>query len=78
MKKNGGLTESELYEIFEMRYGDPKTTGWSPRRRFKYGYCLPGEVYEATVRKLVNSDTKWIDVGGGGALFPDNIPLAEM
>lgn len=72
------LNQSELYEFFEIKYGHPSTTGWSPRRRLKYGYYQPADIYEATVRNLVNSDTKWIDVGGGRAVFPDNSALAEM
>jgi len=78
MKSNGELTESELYELFEIKYGDPSTTGWAPRRRLKYGYYTPGDIYEATIRKIVNSDTKWIDVGGGSALFPQNKPLSKI
>ena len=58
MKSNWKLTEAELYELFEIKYGDPSTTGWSPRRRLKYGYYTPGDIYEATVRKYVNSSYK--------------------
>lgn len=77
MKNIGGLTENELYEIFKIKYGSPDTTGWSPRRRLKYNYYSPGDIYEAMVRNLVTAETKWIDVGGGRALFPFNNTLSE-
>jgi len=61
-----------------MKYGDPEKTGWSPRRRFRFGYFLPADYYEALVRKLVRRNSyDWIDVGGGKALFPTNSKLAQ-
>lgn len=75
---NWKLTESELNTHFEMKYGDPSSTGWSPKRRFKFGYYPAGDVYEATVQKLVNADTKWIDIGGGRGVFPNNNALSEV
>ena len=77
MLSNDELTETELYELFELKYGHPSTTGWSPRRRLKWGYYLPGDIYEATVRKMVTSSTRWIDVGGGRALFSHNKKLSQ-
>ncbi len=70
-------TESDLFELFKIKYGDPETTGWSPRRRLKYGYYQPGDVYEATVRKILRPGSNWVDVGGGRALFPYNEELSK-
>ena len=64
--------------MFRLKYGDPATTGWSPRRRFEFGYYQPADYYEALIEKLVTADTDWIDIGGGGALFPDNQPLSKL
>lgn len=68
----------ELRELFEIKYGHPDTTGWAPRRRLRYGYFPPGDIYEATVRKLVTSETRWLDIGGGRSVFPHNAALSEM
>lgn len=72
------LTEEELYRIFELKYGNPNTTGWSPKRRFKWGYYLPGDIYDSVVQKQISSSTKWLDVGGGSAIFPNNPKLSQL
>ncbi|MBI5851029.1 MAG: class I SAM-dependent methyltransferase [Planctomycetes bacterium] len=72
------ITEQDLDELFRLKHGDPETTGWSPRRRYRFGYHQPADHYEAMVRKLVTPETDWIDIGGGGALFPDNQPLSKL
>lgn len=72
------LTKAELYELFVIKHGHPDSAGPSPKRRFKFGYYQPEEIYEATINKLVNDKTQWIDVGGGRALFPHNKPLSKM
>lgn len=72
------ITSADLYQLFEIKYGHPSTIGWSPKRRLKYGYYHPGDVYEAVVQKLVGPNTKWVDVGGGRAIFPDNIALSTI
>ena len=68
----------ELRELFRIKYGDPATTGWAPRRRLQFGYFLPADYYEALIAKLVAPKTEWIDIGGGGALFPENRSLSEL
>ena len=78
MSKRHELTEADLYEIFVSKYGHPSTAGWSPKRRFSFKYHPPGDIYEATIKKLVNQNTRWIDVGGGRSLFPNNAPLSEL
>jgi 2-polyprenyl-3-methyl-5-hydroxy-6-metoxy-1,4-benzoquinol methylase len=78
MAENWKLTKEELHEHFVIKYGNPESTGWSPKRRLKFGYYQPGDIYEALIRKLVTEKTTWIDVGGGRALFPGNAPLSKM
>lgn len=68
----------DLQQLFELKYGDTSKIGWSPRRRSEFGYFLPAEHYEALVNNLVTPETEWIDIGGGGALFPDNKPLSQL
>src|SRR5581483_4482933 len=68
--------KDELQRIFLQKHGDPNKTWSSPRSRRFFGYYTPDEYYEAVVSKLVDTDTSWIDVGGGRDLFPDNSPLA--
>ncbi len=72
------LTAQTLQQLFFLKYGECEKTGWSPRRRLRFGYYQPADYYEALVNKLVTSETDWIDVGGGGALFPHNRPLSEL
>jgi SAM-dependent methyltransferase len=76
---NNGLeiTRQDLFNLFVMKYGNPETTGWSPRRRLGFNYFHPAEYYEALVGGLVSKSTDWIDVGGGQSLFPSNASLAQ-
>jgi hypothetical protein len=67
-----------LERLFRGKYGDPLTTGWSPRRRYRYGYYLPSDVYEAVVDQLVSPGCRWLDVGGGHNVFPENPALAKQ
>jgi SAM-dependent methyltransferase len=69
--------QSDLEALFAQKYGEPSTTGWAPRRRRRYGYYLPADVYEAIVAKCVRDGSRWIDVGGGHNIFPDNPRLAR-
>lgn len=78
MIKYTRCSDADLYELFEIKYGGVDSAGWSPRRRLKFGYYQAGDIYEATVKKLVTKDSRWIDVGGGDALFPDNVALSSM
>jgi len=74
----GGLPSREdLVELFHQKYGEPESTGWSPRRRWRFGYFLPSDFYEAMVNKLLQPGIDWIDIGGGRDLFPENPSLAR-
>jgi SAM-dependent methyltransferase len=70
-------TREELEEVFRLKYGDPRTTGWGPRTRHRFGYFTPDDFYEAVVAKLIYEGCSWIDVGSGRDLFPSNKPLAR-
>ena len=72
------LSKQDLFDLFLTKYGDPETTGWSPRRRLKFGYYQPSDIYEATIDKLIKNDTNWLDVGGGRAVFPSNPKLSRI
>ena len=70
-------TPAEMAVLFRQKFGDPDAVGWAPRRRFRFGYYLPADVYEALVSKLVVPGCAWLDVGGGHAIFPENPRLAR-
>jgi 2-polyprenyl-3-methyl-5-hydroxy-6-metoxy-1,4-benzoquinol methylase len=71
------VSTAELESLFHHKYGDPEVIGWGPRRRLRFGYFTPDDVYEATVTKLVTPSTQWLDVGCGRDIFPDNPALAR-
>lgn len=70
-------TRDDLVRHFKEKYGDPESTGWSPGRRYRMGYTLAGDVYEATIDNLIDDNTKWMDVGGGRSIFPHNELLSK-
>jgi 2-polyprenyl-3-methyl-5-hydroxy-6-metoxy-1,4-benzoquinol methylase len=67
----------ELESLFFQKHGSPELVGWSPRRRLRFGYFVPADVYESLVNRLVVPGCVWLDVGGGRAIFPDNPGLAR-
>jgi SAM-dependent methyltransferase len=69
----------ELEELAIQKYGNSngQITGWGPGQRSRFGYYLPGDVYEALIRRLVRPGCSWIDIGGGHQIFPDNPRLAK-
>ncbi|WP_152206338.1 class I SAM-dependent methyltransferase [Marinobacter changyiensis] len=70
------ITDEDISRHFKKKYGEPSTTGWGPKRRFKFGHTLAGDLYECKIDKIVTPNTNWIDVGGGHALFPNNPSLS--
>lgn len=66
----------EIKAYVTARYGDPAKHGWRVRRRHQFGYIAPELWYEATVDQLVTPETRWIDVGGGKAVFPHHEELS--
>jgi 2-polyprenyl-3-methyl-5-hydroxy-6-metoxy-1,4-benzoquinol methylase len=70
-------SDIELDALFRQKYGAPAETGWSPRQRHRFGYYLPADVYEALVARLIVPGCRWLDVGGGRDIFPENSALAR-
>ncbi|MBZ0304466.1 MAG: hypothetical protein K8I82_00225, partial [Anaerolineae bacterium] len=69
----------ELGKIWEIKHGaDESKIGWAPIRRRRWGYYCADDHYEAAVAALVTPATRWLDVGGGRAIFPHNRPLSEL
>jgi SAM-dependent methyltransferase len=68
---------SDLAEIFRLRHDDARQLGWAPRLRQRFGYFIPDEYYEAVVDKLVAPGIRWLDVGCGRNIFPNNVGLAK-
>lgn len=66
-----------LQQMFELRYGQKDRLGWGPKLRLDYGYYTPDDVYEALVAGIVTHGVRWLDVGCGRELFPNNLGLAE-
>lgn len=64
------LDSSDLKKFILKKYGDKDSIGWSQKYRNLFGYLSPGDHYEILVDEHVNENTKWIDVGGGSAIFP--------
>jgi SAM-dependent methyltransferase len=67
----------ELRALFDLKYRGSGELGPDPARRLKFGYFNPDDHYEALVRRLVQSTTRWLDVGCGRDLFPSNRALAR-
>ncbi|MGN6545248.1 MAG: class I SAM-dependent methyltransferase [Aureliella sp.] len=59
-------------------YPGTSTLGWRVMQRIKSDYYTPEEWYESLVDKLVDSETTWIDIGGGQFIFPHNQTLATV
>jgi SAM-dependent methyltransferase len=72
------MTDFEVAELVTVKYGNIAEGGWGPRLRRRFGYCTPDDWYEATLCRLVNAETEWLDVGCGRAIFPSNVPTAVM
>lgn len=66
-----------LRRMFALRYGAPDRLGWGPRLRAAFAHHTPDEHYEALVAGLVAPGTRWLEVGCGRSLFPDNPALAD-
>ena len=67
----------DLRQLFALKYGDPRDTGWGPRWRLRFRHYTPDDWYEAVVDKLVTPSTRWLEVGCGRNLFPSNAGLAQ-
>jgi 2-polyprenyl-3-methyl-5-hydroxy-6-metoxy-1,4-benzoquinol methylase len=72
------ITETDLQEVFRLKYGNTQTNGWGPRMRLYFNYFTPDDYYEVMVAKLVTNGSSWLDVGCGRNIFPDNHSLARL
>jgi 2-polyprenyl-3-methyl-5-hydroxy-6-metoxy-1,4-benzoquinol methylase len=78
MSDNSGVVQqAELRAAFRNKHGGIQHLGPAPRRRHRFDYYMPADVYEAFVGTLVHDGCRWLDVGGGSSLFPDNPRLAR-
>lgn len=71
------LTEA-VQTVCRLKLDTGAPLGWSPLMRQRFGYFTPDEWYEATLLRLVENGTTWLDVGCGHDLFPTNEPLARL
>jgi len=69
--------EADLDALFRRHDGDPARHGWRVRMRHRFGYFSPDQWYEAVVDRLVTPGCRWIDVGGGKSIFPENEALSR-
>lgn len=71
------ISDESLRKAAELKYGDLSAAGQNIRQRLRQGYFAPDEWYEALIDGLVTSQTRWLDVGCGRNLFPQNPALAR-
>ena len=72
------LTRKDLERTFRLKHGDLSRAGWLPRMQRAFDYFNPDDCYEALVAKLVQPQTRWLDVGCGRMIFPSNHCLARV
>lgn len=70
--------EARMQQLLELKHVSIDQMGWGPRLRHQFGHFTPDDYYEAVVEGLIDSDTEWLDVGGGSAIFPSNPKLARI
>ena len=69
---------AELERIFFAKHGNPLQACWAVQRRYRFRYFRPDDCYEALLDRFVQSDTTWLDVGGGDSICPHNPKLAQI
>ena len=67
----------DLNTFFARKYGPITQVGPNPKRRLRFNYFAPDDHYEAVVDQLVTPGCRWLDVGGGRNVFPNNPTLAR-
>jgi 2-polyprenyl-3-methyl-5-hydroxy-6-metoxy-1,4-benzoquinol methylase len=70
------VDRASLKRTAAAKYGDPPL-GWSPAMFAEFGYHTPDDIYETLVDRLIAPGCKWLDVGCGRDMFPDNQALAR-
>ena len=67
----------ELASLFDLKYRGSTELGPDPARQRRFNYYNPDDHYEALIRKLVQPQTRWLEVGCGRHIFPSNPALAK-
>jgi SAM-dependent methyltransferase len=67
-----------LQQVFALKYGPDDRLGWGPRLRRAHGYHTPDDWYEALLAATVVPGIRWLDVGCGRELCPNNRALASV
>ena len=70
-------SRDELEAHWSKVYGNHTEHGWRVQMRHRLRYLAPDISYECLVSKLVSEETKWIDIGGGKSIFPENRRLSR-
>ena len=78
MHEINGPAQSDLEDVFRLKYGNSDSLGWNPAMRRRFGYYNPDDYYETLLAKLVTEDCSWLDIGCGRELFPSNRALARL
>ncbi len=63
--------------VFRYTYGK-KPKGWGPRIRQEYDYYTPEDYYQASIVSILKAEDKWLDIGSGRDIFPNNHRLAKV
>jgi SAM-dependent methyltransferase len=72
----GAVFDAERF--WEQKYGDLSKAGWRVQMRHRFGYMSCDDYYEMLVEKRVTQTTRWLDVGCGRHLFPNNPGLSRQ
>jgi len=75
--RNIAPTSRDLTRAHLGRFGSWQEMGPMPRSWMRVNYYPPDVHYEAVVSNLVREGTRWLDVGCGRGIFPDNRRLAQ-
>src|SRR5262249_26080851 len=70
--------DTVLQQVFALKYGPDAELGWGPRLRAAHGYHTPDDWYEALLASVVVPGIRWLDVGCGRELCPNNRALASV
>jgi 2-polyprenyl-3-methyl-5-hydroxy-6-metoxy-1,4-benzoquinol methylase len=72
------LHAEDIDAMYEGKFGVKEKVGWHPRLCREMNYYSPDIYYEALVAKLVFPGCRWLDVGCGRDVFPNNPDLARF
>ncbi len=69
--------DNVVKRVFRFTYGsNPK--GKAPQIRKKFAYFTPEDYYQAAIVSILKRQDKWLDIGCGRDIFPDNPRLAQV